>query len=245
MDEKIQLGRDFLKSHWNWEEEAKTDEEKKVPMPPFEDPFDGRQLIALPDPRAVPLVNRDIVDVLAQRKSCRKLSGGNLSMGELSFILWAVQGVRELKKRIFRTVPSGGARHPFETYLYAERVDGLPEGLYRYIATENSLVLVSQEEGLQRKLQQSLAGQWFGCALALFWVVNAYRAEWRYAHHSHKIIALDLGHVGQNGYLAAEALGIGCCVIGAYIQEELDALLGVDGDNEFACYAALFGPAKE
>ena len=40
-------------------------------------------------------------------------------------------------------------------------------------------------------------------------------------------------------------MGIGCCVIGAYIQEELDALLGVDGDNEFACYAALFGPAKE
>jgi nitroreductase len=71
-------------------------------------------------------------------------------------------------------------------------------------------------------------------------VYNAYRCEWRYVEHSHKVSTLDAGHIGQNAYLAAEALGIGCCTIGAYIQE-IDSLLGVDGENEFCVYIGVFG----
>jgi SagB-type dehydrogenase family enzyme len=65
--------------------------------------------------------------------------------------------------------------------------------------------------------------------------------EWRYDVAAHKVIALDAGHVCQNLYLACEAVDAGTCAIGAYDQEELDDLLGVDGIEEFAIYLAPVG----
>jgi SagB-type dehydrogenase family enzyme len=65
--------------------------------------------------------------------------------------------------------------------------------------------------------------------------------EWRYGLAAHKVIALDAGHVCQNLYLACEAIGAGTCAIGAYDQDALDALLEVDGRDEFAVYLAPVG----
>lgn len=62
--------------------------------------------------------------------------------------------------------------------------------------------------------------------------------EWRYGEVSYKVIALDVGHVCQNLYLACEAVEAGICAIGAYDQEDMDALLGVDGKEEITIYIA-------
>jgi len=52
---------------------------------------------------------------------------------------------------------------------------------------------------------------------------------------------LDAGHACQNLYLAAEAIGGGACAIGAYDDEELNSILGLDGVNQFAIYVAPTG----
>jgi SagB-type dehydrogenase family enzyme len=65
--------------------------------------------------------------------------------------------------------------------------------------------------------------------------------EWRYDVAAHKVIALDAGHVCQNLYLACEAINAGTCAIAAYDQQALDALLGVDGTEEFTIYLAPVG----
>ena len=75
------------------------------------------------------------------------------------------------------------------------------------------------------------------------WTTIPNRMEWRYSVVSHKIIALDAGHVCQNLYLACESIGCGTCAIGAYDQEKMDKFLGVDGEEEFAIYAAPVGRA--
>ena len=238
-------GRQFMKSKWTPEPMSDTDQARGVEMPPFENEFDENTLITLPEPRTADLKKRDIVQVIEERISRRKLGGGPISMSDLSFLLWASAGMREIKgNRIFRTVPSGGSRHPFESFFYADKVTGLESGLYRYIATRNAVVPVMFKEGLKEDLNKCILGQWFNSAVAIFWIFNAYRCEWRYTHHSHKISLLDAGHIAQNAYLAAEALGIGCCTIGAY-QQEIDAVLGLDGDNEFCVYAGVFGPADK
>jgi SagB-type dehydrogenase family enzyme len=74
-----------------------------------------------------------------------------------------------------------------------------------------------------------------------FWTAIPYRSEWRYAAASHKLIALDAGHLCQNLYLACEAIGAGTCAIGAYDQALCDELLGVDGVDELTVYAAPVG----
>ena len=238
----IQEGRQFMKSNWPSGQMADTDQLKGIPMPPFENEWDEDKLIALPDPKTANLKKRDIVQVLEERVSRRKLGAGPMSLSDLSFLLWASAGMREITGgRIFRLVPSAGSRHPFESFFYADKVDGLAQGLYRYIAQKNAVVPVSFKEGLKEELSKCIKNQWFNCAVAIFWVFNAYRCEWRYTTHSHKVSTIDVGHIGQNAYLGAEALGIGCCTIGAYLQE-IDELLGVDGDEEFCVYIGVFGP---
>jgi len=235
-------GRKFMRSDWNAGAMAESDQLKGIPMPPFEDEWDESALIALPEPKTAELKKRDIVQVFAERVSRRKLGAGPISMSDLSFLLWASAGMREITAgRIFRTVPSAGSRHPFESFFYADKVDGLKSGLYRYIAQKNAVVPVSFKDGLKDELNRCIKNQWFGCAVAIFWVSNAYSSEWRYTHHSHKVSTIDVGHIGQNAYLAAEALGIGCCTIGAYLQE-IDKFLEVDSDNEFCVYIGVFGP---
>ena len=69
--------------------------------------------------------------------------------------------------------------------------------------------------------------------------------EWRYGLAAHKVIALDAGHVGQNLYLACEAVGCGTCAIAAYDQEAMDHLLRIDGLDEFVIYLATVGKYRE
>ncbi len=80
--------------------------------------------------------------------------------------------------------------------------------------------------------------------MVFIWATLPYRAEWRYIVVAHKMIAMDAGHSCHNLYLASEAIGAGVCAIGAYNQEELDALLKVDGTEEFAIYVGVVGKIK-
>ena len=75
----------------------------------------------------------------------------------------------------------------------------------------------------------------------LLWSCIPYRGEWRYTVRAHKVMLVDVGHVGQNLYLACEAMGLGTCAIGAYDQLKTDAFLRLDGHDEFVLYLAPVG----
>ena len=81
-------------------------------------------------------------------------------------------------------------------------------------------------------------------AAVLFWTCLPYRSEWRYGRDAAKLCLLDAGHVCQNLYLAAEAIGCGVCGIGAYDQEAIDKLLGIDGSDEFVVYYSPVGKVR-
>jgi len=63
----------------------------------------------------------------------------------------------------------------------------------------------------------------------------------RYSIVAPKIIAQDSGHLCENLYLACEAIGAGTCAVGAYDQEATDAVVEVDGEEEFVIYLAPVG----
>ena len=64
---------------------------------------------------------------------------------------------------------------------------------------------------------------------------------WKYGQRGYRYLHLDAGHVCQNLYLAAEAIGAGACAIGAFDDDALNGLLGLDGINHFVIYAAAVG----
>jgi SagB-type dehydrogenase family enzyme len=173
-----------------------------------------------------------------------------LSNEELSFLLWATQGVSEIVKNEkgetthhLRTVPSGGARHPFETYLVLNRVQGVQPGIYRFLPAAHKLLLVRRAEGLSQSMAAACYGQKHvrEAAVVFVWAAVPYRTEWRYGYIAHRMIAMEAGHVCQNLYLAAESIGAGTCAVLGYDQVRLDTLIGVDGKHEFAVYVAPVG----
>ncbi len=215
-------------------------------QPPVQKPVpSGKKIIPLPTQESWSIPPCDLQTAIANRESHRHFSSDVLSLGELAFLLWSTQGVRRVlhEAAVLRTVPSAGCRHPFETYLAVLRVDGLENGIYRYLPLEHSLVFEKAVEKLAGHLTVATRGQSFTgqSAVTFLWTVIPERSEWRYAEASYKVIALDAGHVCQNLYLACEAIGAGTCAIAAYEQTLVDVLLGVDGNDEFCVYIAPVG----
>jgi SagB-type dehydrogenase family enzyme len=252
-EDRIRTLRRFLSAD-NWEEyvrkDHQTDLRNKVPAPPVQKEYsDDARLVDLPPADSLNLGTAPLRDIIKQRASRRKFTADPLSLEELSFLLWATQGVRKAATkddgilRTYRTVPSGGARHPFETYLVINRVTGVEPGFYRYLPLEHKLVFERTDPKLAANIAQGSLEQKFIAdgAVIFIWTTIPYRSEWRYTIVAAKIIALDVGHLAQNLYLASEAIGAGTCAIGAYHQKQLDDLIGVDGEDEFVIYLAPVG----
>jgi len=239
----IENGRGFLRAEWKLFDTVNTDQDQGLPVPPQQKAVpDGAGVLSLPAADTLTLGSMPLREAIGTRRSRRKFGKDPLTLEELSYLLWATQGVRERGPiRSMRTVPSGGARHSLETYLYIARVTGVRPGLWRYQPLDHAIVRLPSGDDLAARLDQALQEQLWDAAAVFVWTAIPYRMEWRYSIVSHKVIALDAGHVCQNLYLACESIGCGTCALGAYDQEMLDKLLGVDGRDEFAIYAAPVG----
>ena len=247
--DSIQTLRDNMKSSLTLETAWVSDQMKGLAMPPSQKACDpGSQLIPLPRPEPSVLKKPDILACMADRKSRRKYFLENLTLNELSYLLWATQGVRKVlpSGRHYRTVPSAGARNSFETYLVIQHVEGLKTGIYRYRPFDHQLVYLFTAENLPEKLTALASDQPFvgNSAVCFIWSSIPYRMEWRYGTNSERVILMDVGHVCQNLYLAAELIGCGTCGVASYDQEALDQFLGLDGQEEFVIYLAPVGKVE-
>ena len=244
--------RSFIKAdRWPELQQHVSDQRKGVPAPPLEKPCpQDAALLDLPHPDTLAVGQMPLAEAIKRRKSQRRYTAEPLSLEELAFLLWASQGVRETGQHgqtpyVYRTVPSAGARHPFETYLVVNRVEGLDPGLYHYQSLAHRLCFLGADDRLVERAHEGCFGQYVkNSAVTFLWTAVPYRTEWRYSIVSPKLIALDAGHVCQNLYLACTAIGAGACAIAAYDQQMLDAVLDLDGDDEFVIYVATVGKVR-
>jgi SagB-type dehydrogenase family enzyme len=229
-----------------------TDQSRGINPPPAEKPCNPEDrrinLIKPGDWKSVHKVS--VEAAIAQRKSRRSYTTEAMNLEELSFLLWATQGLRGKRSAVrnYRTVPSAGCRHALETYIAAFRVEGIPKAIYRYLPMSHQLTEVVKYQDLEDVLIKATLDQSFvGKSAATFiWTTIPARMEWRYSRIgiSYKFITLDVGHVCQNLYLACEAIGAGTCAIAAYDQEFADKILGIDGVDEFTIYMASVGKVQ-
>ena len=115
--------------------------------------------------------------------------------------------------------------------------------MYHYLPIEHAIEFIGVVEEFEKTVSDSLCEQkWAGNSAAVFFYSAVpYRSEWRYCTDAHKLMLLDAGHVVQNLYLSCHAIGCGTCAIAAFDQAKADAMLGLDGENEFVIYAAPVG----
>lgn len=255
----IPNNREVLKCDWwNKFDDFSTDQSLGKPRPEVQKPApEGAALFDLVAPEDFTVGDASLKYLIAKRRSHRYFSDAPLSLEELSFLLWATQGVSQIitKNNISyykRVVPSGGNRHAFETYLSIRIVTGLEVGLYRYLPLDHKLVLLAADEEIPDRVSEGSLDQYSivsgekyyfvkRAAVTFVWTAIPYRTEWRYGPAAAKLIAVDAGHLGQNLYLAAGAIQAGMVAMGALDQPKMDKVLGVDSVNEFTIYMAPVG----
>jgi SagB-type dehydrogenase family enzyme len=201
--------------------------------------------ISLPSPEK--RGGKPIWEAIAQRRSQREFSPHPITFTELSQLLWATQGITARAWGCdFRAAPSAGALYPIETYVIVNQVEKVIAGLYHFDIRQNQLVLL-KEGTFGRDLSHAALGQEMmeEASCVFVWTAIVGRSKWKYRERAYRYIYMDAGHIGQNLYLAATAMNLGCCTVGAFYDEEVDRLIGIDGREEISVYLGAVGRMEE
>lgn len=229
--------------------------------PPIYKFYAHAPVIGLPDP--APALDEypgpDMYTCVSRRRSVRSFGATPISLLELSRLLWASGGITTSYitphgQDFYRASPTAGALYPIETYVVANKVEGLEPGLYHYRVAgidilerpiaEGSHALEQLESGDLRGDISAAALDQLMCAKAgavFLWTAVFGRSVWKYRERAYRYVYLDAGHMAAQLSLAAVSQGLGSCPIAAFYDDEINGLLGVDGDSEGIVYMTAVG----
>ncbi len=184
---------------------------------------------------------------IAERRSRRGFADEAMSLAQLAQLLWAVQGITSGEhEHALRATASAGALCPNETYLFVSNVTDCPAGIYHYEVLEARLAMLAEGD-FSIELAQACLDQGF-CAEAgvvFAWGALVPRCAQKYADRAYRYVYMDAGHLGAHLQLAATALDLGSVNIGAFYDEEVNRLLGLDGGAETVVYLAAVGTLND
>lgn len=172
-------------------------------------------------------------EAISRRRSRREFEDSPLSAREISQILWAAQGITDPGG--LRAAPSAGALYPLDVYLVAGRrgVEGLVEGVYHYLPQSHSLELILEGD-IRETVAELSSGQMYVAEAPVILVITGEyeRTTQKYGDRGVRYVHMEAGHVGQNVYLQAEALGLGTVTVGAFLDTDLAQALDVPASHE-------------
>lgn len=183
--------------------------------------------IILPEPSKAGEMSLE--ETIQARRSRRDFSDQALTLDQVSQVLWAAQGITD-ESRGFRAAPSAGALYPLEVYLVVKKdgVEGLEPGVYHYYPQGHRLQARVMKDVYDDFSQACLGQAAVSQASASLVIAAEYeRTTGKYGERGKRYVEIEVGHVGQNVYLQAEALGLGTCAIGAYHPEEITRILNL------------------
>lgn len=187
-------------------------------------------------------------EVIVGRRSDRSFASDQLSLSQVSAILqWSYGitgevGVPGGGVQRFRAAPSAGALYPAEIYLGVRAVQGLEEGIYHYEVPVASLALLSRGDPTDR-LYEVCCRQEYARQAAIVVLLSGVveRTKRKYGDRGYRYVLLDIGHLGENLYLACTALGLAIVTTCGFYDDEAADLLGIDGCDEAVFYVAFIG----
>lgn len=195
-------------------------------------------IVYLPLPR----IRKNILSTeesIAYRRSIREYRDEPLTIEQLSQILWATYGVTD-PSREFKSVPSAGATYPLEIYVVVktnsvklENGSYLEPGVYRYDWRKHVLIIVKKGDYSRELMRAALNQEWVSDASVNIVIAAVFeRTTRRYGERGIRYVYMEVGHAGQNIYLEATALGLGCVVIGAFYDDDVSRVVGLSSDEK-------------
>ncbi len=208
-------------------------------------------IIKLPSPQFKGKVSLE--ETILKRRSVRSYRREPIELSQLSQILWSAQGITRTGG--FRAAPSAGASYPLEIFVFvgkhaviASQIKQAPEelqaGIYHYEANSHSLSLYKSAD-LRPDLARATLDQKFIIEAPVCIIICAiyHKTSYRYGERGERYVHIEVGHVGENIHLQAVALGLATVEVGAFHDEEVRKVLGVEEQIK-PLYIMPLGKAK-
>lgn len=179
--------------------------------------------------------NFDLYKTLLKRESFRNFSDMPMQLNKFSDLIYYSMGMKKIltsKTSDSRMHPSAGARYPLEIYPFVFNVNQIDQGVYHYHFKTHSLETLLQEPIL-KQVSKQFQMPWIKKA-AILLVVSAVfdRSEMKYGNRGYRHILTEYGHMAQNIYLVGNALDLGVCSVGGFIDKGLNEIIDIDGITE-------------
>lgn len=197
-----------------------------------------RRKVALPEARH----SSALIELMARRRTVRAAAAPSITLAQLSDCLFAGMGITGFTQNCVGALPlgmtpSGGARNPYEAYVFARRVDGLEPGIYHYSALDHDLGRVGAR---LPRFSELVGGQdWadeMPCLVIL--VADLNRTMWKYSDpNAYRVVMIEAGHIGQNIMLAATHHGLSACPTAALAHAKIREALRLDALMSAPVYA--------
>jgi SagB-type dehydrogenase family enzyme len=171
---------------------------------------------------------------IKERRTVRAFRPDPLNMAQLAQLLWAAQGITD-ERRGSRSAPSGGALYPLDVYVVVgERgVEGLRAGIYRYHPAHHNLESIGPGDGRKKVASAALSQMWIASAPVTFIITAEYeRITLKYGERGIRYAHIEVGHVGQNIFLQAGALGLGAGIVGAFRDASVAEAINAPEEHE-------------
>jgi SagB-type dehydrogenase family enzyme len=188
--------------------------------------------IQLPEPRVDG--STSIEKALQGRRSRRAYKDEPLTLDEVSQLLWAAQGLTYSTGQ--RTAPSAGALYPLELYLLVGKVEGLKAGVYKYIPKDHALVGILEGDRRLELSRAALNQEAVQEAPAVMLIAAVYeRTTMKYGERGERYVHMEVGSAAQNVYLQAESLNLGTVFIGAFLDNQVKAIVSLRSEEQPLC----------
>lgn len=196
-------------------------------------------LIKLPEPSEQP--TEKFEQLMRRRKSVRDYTDEEVSLAEISSLCASTAGIRDRFKTTSSQViphapltPTGGGLLSIQLYYISLTTESLSRGLYLYRAGKHALELVSEGELRGRIFEITSFQDWIAHCAGIFVLVSDLdRVQWKYEDRAYRLTHMDAGVLGQSLHLAATSVGLGSCMVFGFLDDEMNQLMGIDGDRQF------------
>lgn len=185
-------------------------------------------------PRPDHVSNLSVEEAIKGRRTARSFSSRPIGKEELAQLLYAGQGITE-DHGFKRAAPSGGALYPLDVYTVVgeKGVEGLGAGVYHYIPSRHSIEQVTPGDKKEQLARASLHQMWMAKPPLTFVITSEYsRICSKYGERGIRYAMMEAGHVGQNLFLQAEALGLKAGIVGAFEDKEVISILDIPKKHE-------------
>jgi SagB-type dehydrogenase family enzyme len=195
--------------------------------------YPGAERLPLPPPSTAPQPALDAIAHVASGRTRESAPIDLRMLGTLLFLARGISGSRESGGDLRVTAAAGGL-YPNELYIVNGDLPELPAGVYHYDPKHAVLHRLRRGDWRPWLAHAAADERLRGLPATLVLTGIPWRSAWKYRERAYRHLYWDGGMVLAHVLAAATAAGVPATILAAFVDADVDRLLGADGRREMA-----------